>query len=73
MPACLCAEAKGVASNRLQNVVITLDKVKMVLQQPGQVGGSGRGARGEPAELCVPLDRVLLTHCLSAAASCLPS
>jgi hypothetical protein len=27
----LCAEAKGVVINRLQNVVITLDKVKMVL------------------------------------------
>ncbi|EFN57451.1 hypothetical protein CHLNCDRAFT_142939 [Chlorella variabilis] len=30
------AEAKGVVINRLQNVVITLDKVKMVLQAPNQ-------------------------------------
>lgn len=34
-----CAEAKGVVANRLQNVVITLDKVKMVLQAPKQVRG----------------------------------
>ena len=30
------AEAKGVVANRLQNVVITLDKVRMFLSQPGQ-------------------------------------
>lgn len=30
------AEAKGVVANRLQNVVITLDKVRMVLAQSGQ-------------------------------------
>jgi hypothetical protein len=34
-----CAEAKGVVSNRLQNVVITLDKVKMVLAGDKQVCG----------------------------------
>lgn len=30
------AEAKGVVSNRLQNIVITLDKVRMFLSQPDQ-------------------------------------
>uniref|UniRef100_A0A1D2A1F6 SET domain-containing protein n=1 Tax=Auxenochlorella protothecoides TaxID=3075 RepID=A0A1D2A1F6_AUXPR len=30
------AEARGVTANRLQNIVITLDKVKMVLAAPGQ-------------------------------------
>jgi hypothetical protein len=30
------AEAKGVIANRLQNIVITLDKVKMVLAHPAQ-------------------------------------
>lgn len=34
----ICAEARGVVINRLQNVVITLDKVKMVLRGPNQVG-----------------------------------
>ncbi|KAL4445829.1 hypothetical protein ABPG77_009028 [Micractinium sp. CCAP 211/92] len=33
------AEAKGVVANRLQNVVITLDKVKMVLRAPNQAQG----------------------------------
>lgn len=33
------AEAKGVIANRLQNVVITLDKVKMFLRHPGQPQG----------------------------------
>ncbi|KAK9830947.1 hypothetical protein WJX81_000882 [Elliptochloris bilobata] len=32
-PASAVAEAKGVSDNRLQNVVITLDKVKLCLQQ----------------------------------------
>lgn len=36
-PSSPCAEAKGVVSNRLQNVVITLDKVKMVLAADKQV------------------------------------
>ena len=49
LPAALCAarefgytpeaaaeQARGVAENRLQNLVITLDKVKHVLRQPGQ-------------------------------------
>ncbi len=30
------AEAKGVIMNRIQNIVITLDKVRMVLKQPNQ-------------------------------------
>jgi len=30
------AEAKGVIMNRVQNIVITLDKVRMVLKQPNQ-------------------------------------
>ena len=30
------AEAKGVISNRVQNIVITLDKVRMFLKQPNQ-------------------------------------
>ncbi|KAG7667610.1 hypothetical protein Ndes2437B_g07622 [Nannochloris sp. 'desiccata'] len=30
------AEAKGVVANRVQNIAITLDKVRMVLSQPGQ-------------------------------------
>ncbi|KFM28667.1 putative histone-lysine N-methyltransferase ATXR3 [Auxenochlorella protothecoides] len=33
------AEARGVTANRLQNIVITLDKVKMVLAAPGQSQG----------------------------------
>ena len=37
------AEAKGVVASRLQNVVITLDKVKMVLRAPGQVRGHTAG------------------------------
>ncbi|KAK9817177.1 hypothetical protein WJX72_010690 [[Myrmecia] bisecta] len=35
-PASAAAEAKGVRDNRIQNVVITLDKVKMCLQKPDQ-------------------------------------
>ena len=31
------AEAKGVSDNRLQNVVITLDKVKLCLERPGSL------------------------------------
>lgn len=42
MLSALCAEAKGVVANRLQNVVITLDKVKMVLRAPNQVGAGGK-------------------------------
>lgn len=34
-PASAAAEAKGVSDNRLQNVVITLDKVKLCLERPG--------------------------------------
>ena len=30
------AEAKGVVMNRVQNIVITLDKIRMVLKQPNQ-------------------------------------
>ncbi|PRW58999.1 putative histone-lysine N-methyltransferase ATXR3 isoform X1 [Chlorella sorokiniana] len=33
------AEAKGVVNNRLQNIVITLDKIKRVLQAPNQPQG----------------------------------
>ena len=33
-------------NNRMQNVVITLDKVKMVLQAPKQVGWTGAGWPG---------------------------
>ena len=54
LPAALCAlrsphaytpdsaaeQARGVAENRLQNLVITLDKVKHVLRQPGQPQGA---------------------------------
>jgi Protein SET DOMAIN GROUP 2 C-terminal len=36
---CVPARLSGVADNRLQNVVITLDKVKMILGKPGQVQG----------------------------------
>jgi hypothetical protein len=32
-------QARGVAENRLQNLIITLDKVKHVLRQPGQPQG----------------------------------
>lgn len=39
-PASAAAEAKGVSDNRLQNVVITLDKVKLCLERPGQPQGS---------------------------------
>lgn len=34
-PASAAAEAKGVSDNRLQNVVITLDKVKLCLERSG--------------------------------------
>ena len=34
-PASAAAEAKGVSDNRLQNVVITLDKLKLCLERPG--------------------------------------
>lgn len=30
------AQAKGVSENRLQNIVITLDKIKLALRQPSQ-------------------------------------
>ena len=33
------AEAKGVVSNRIQNIVITLDKVRMILSQKNQSQG----------------------------------
>ncbi|GMH38444.1 hypothetical protein BSKO_06328 [Bryopsis sp. KO-2023] len=33
------AQAKGVSENRLQNIVITLDKIKLSLRQPGQPSG----------------------------------
>ena len=36
-PASAAAEAKGVSDNRLQNVVITLDKVKLCLERPGEL------------------------------------
>ncbi|CAL8467814.1 g7352 [Coccomyxa elongata] len=35
-PFTAASEAKGVSDNRLQNVVITLDKVKLCLNKPGQ-------------------------------------
>lgn len=44
LPLCnlfVCAEAKGVVNNRLQNIVITMDKIKRVLQAPNQVGWAG--------------------------------
>lgn len=34
--AAAAAEAKGVIANRIQNIAITLDKVRMVLKQPNQ-------------------------------------
>lgn len=38
-PSSAAIEARGVAENRLQNIVITLDKVKRYLRQPGQPHG----------------------------------
>lgn len=35
-PLAAAAEAKGVSDNRLQNIAITLDKVRLCMQHPGQ-------------------------------------
>lgn len=46
-PPAATAEAKGVVTNRLQNIVISLDKIKRVLQAPNQVCHRGGGGGGQ--------------------------
>ena len=63
-PASAAAEAKGVSDNRLQNVVITLDKVKLCLERPG----TSATAPALLACLCPqPYLHMLCTHVGSAS------